>query len=353
MNAGQQQQPPLPPHATQQQPAPRSDPPTAPPGSLPVVAPTDGARMSDAAAWQREQQQNQAQRAAVARHGYHYLGQDAAVAAAAGATRSQQLLVGAPGGMPPAPGGPTQPHNPPETGHGQSGGWRVRRHRAISRLCIGDHHAPDDALDQIQLAGSSFGFQLGRNQAGFPVTMNLFRPRPMSLFLVGGLWMARLLALRALRFGVRVVVSTTQPDGWAALGRSVTGRSDRVIVLDSDTSSDVVASADAHVLRLHDAPHPPPAERAAPWRTQLIVLRRLPPDGMAYLPHADAVLAQRLMPNEAVAVASALRQPPNTAHQLQTLRDDMMATLGRTGRSVYWVSLSRFEHERLGPASRN
>ncbi|MEU3274001.1 hypothetical protein ABZ639_24450 [Saccharomonospora sp. NPDC006951] len=358
MNSGQQQQPPPRPMPQQhpQQPPPQqyqqqqqappqhqqarpAAPPHTPPHGVQAPGQQQGSNVIGAAAPPRSQQQGGAQ--------HQHVGNELAMATTAEVARPQPLAVSAPAGMPPAPGGPA-PVEDPQGSSRQHRDWRLRKHRAMPRLRIGQHHAPEEALEQLQMVGGTFGFQLGRNQSGFPVTLTLFRPRPVRAYLIGGLWAARLMALRALRFGVRVVVSTHQPEGWAALGRSVTGRSDRVIVLDHGEASDVVASPGAPVLRLHDAPHPAAAEEPTPWQTQMTVIRRLGPEGMQALPHADIVLAQRLTANEAMVAASALRLSQNITRQLQALRDDMMASLTHTERTVFWLSAVPFERERLG-----
>ncbi|EHR48549.1 hypothetical protein SacmaDRAFT_0239 [Saccharomonospora marina XMU15] len=316
--------------------------PPAPPPAQPAVlgAPQPPATQQQAAP--------DTQPAAGTEAGYGY-----ASATTAEVVRPQALAVAAPAGAPPtAPGGAGPAQSPPTSDRGHRD-WRVRKHRAIPRLRIGTHYAPDHALDQLQLTGASFGFRLGRNQSGLPVALSLFQPSPRTACLIGGVWLAKLVAFRALRLGARVVVSSVEPDGWADLGRAATGRADRVVVLAADMAADVTASAGRPVLRLHDAPHPPAAEQPAPWRTQLTVLRQLVPPHGTVLAQADLVIAQRLTPNETSVAATALRLPPAVAGQLPRLRDDMVATLAGPASEFVWLEPTEPEQTRLGRPNRS
>jgi hypothetical protein len=230
--------------------------------------------------------------------------------------------------------------------------WRRRKQRSVPRLQVGQHQATERQLDLMQLAGTSFGFPLGRNQAGFPVSVTLFRPDPVSISLVGASWAARLLAYRALRYGAKVLVFTDQPAGWADLGRAATGRGDRVAVLEPGSPAGVVASADAPVLSLYDAESPPSPAEAAPWQTRVMVLHQFTPHRAATALSSDVLLLQRLAPVEAATIAAARGFTSRTAGQLQQLRDDMMAVLTKSENHYVWLGPADAELEELGPAGR-
>ncbi|TVT16087.1 hypothetical protein FNH05_36785, partial [Amycolatopsis rhizosphaerae] len=260
------------------------------------------------------------------------------------------LAIGVAAPLPPGSPPPNGPAGaPPPAGSGYRD-WRVRRHRSIPRLRIGTHHASPAALDRLQVSASSIGMRLGRDQNGFPVAITLFRPEPVSLSLIGGGWAARLMASRALRAGARLLVFTEHPEDWVRLGRSVTGRTDRVAVLAPDAPAEVGASADAPVLCLHHgAPGP---EAPEPWQTRLLLHRRLTPDRVPAVRDSELVLAQRLTPNEAALVAPALRLTPHNAQQLQLLRDDMMALFAPGGNQYLWVDQIPAELDRIGRPGR-
>lgn len=144
---------------------------------------------------------------------------------ASGAVLTGAAAVSAPAAAPLPPGGPgpREDDTPTEVVR-KPRGWRPRKQRSVPQLDIGRHLATEAELNLLQLTGTSFDFQLGRNQAGFPVTLTLFQPVPVSIALVGASWAARLLAYRALRFGAKVHVFTDRPAGWADLGRAATDR---------------------------------------------------------------------------------------------------------------------------------
>jgi hypothetical protein len=262
--------------------------------------------------------------------------------------------------VPPAPLGPFPVVEPVEASAPPPArpSWQARRHRGLDRLSIGRHVAPTAELDQLQLTSVSFGLWLGRDQAGGPVTVRMFRPAPLHVVLVGGAWAAKLVTYRALRFGARLVVVTPDPAGWIDLGRRATGRTDRVAVVD-DLRAPVsrVASADAPVLRLTGlgaaAEQDPPVTALPQWNTRLSVLPQATPEQVtpyraAQLASADLLLTQRLSAPEAATLAAALRLTERTSYVLQVLHDDMLAVLTRAGVRYAWLHPTSTEQSTLG-----
>ncbi|MCP3802588.1 hypothetical protein NLX83_25275 [Allokutzneria sp. A3M-2-11 16] len=271
----------------------------------------------------------------------------AAQASAAGTLLAQPLAVGSsPPLAPPTPPGPT----PERTGSREEESWQTRKHGGLSPLRIGHHHASDEELDLLQIAGSSFGLRLGRDQAGQPVAIPLFRPEHTEALLVGGMWAARLLAFRALRFGARVVVFTHQSGGWSELGELAVGRVDRLMVLPPGSPNELTASADKPLLCVHDD-QPPPAEDPVPWRTRLTVLRQLTPERARLAASSDLVLLQRLAPFEASLVATEMSFTPDTTQEISRLRDDMVAMFMDTARQYAALTVTGQE-QRLGRPGR-
>lgn len=275
-----------------------------------------------------------------------------AVRAAPVAAPRQGLAVStpAPPAPPPAPSGGTGPSGGP--GSRDSGKPRVRRDRRIVPLRIGRHRAPDGALDRLQLAGT-FGLRLGRDGDGQPVAITMFHPDPWSVALVGGLWAAKLLAFRALRFGARVLVNSGTTTDWSELGHAATGRTDRVVVTAPGTPVGVTGSADTPVLLLWDADTPPVPGEPAAWQTRLTLTRRLTPDRVDVVRGADMVLMQRLAPSETSVVVPALRLSPGPAQQLSMLGKDMLAVLTRSNAQYVWLAGDDpVERERIGQPGR-
>ncbi|MCI2424061.1 hypothetical protein MOQ72_42355 [Saccharopolyspora sp. K220] len=272
-------------------------------------------------------------------------------AAAASVASVESRAVGLAAPMPPAGGPGPYADDSPTVIVRKHPDWRPRKQRSVPRLDIGQHQATERDLDLMQLTGTSFGFLLGRNQAGFPVTLTLFRPDPVSVALVGASWAARLLAYRALRHGAKVLVFTDQPAGWSNLGRVATGRGDRVAVLEPGSEAGVVASPDAPVLSLYDGESPPSPAEPAPWLTRVMVLHQFTPHRATAL-RSDVVLLQRLMPYEASVIAASRGFTSRTAGQLQALRHDMLAVLTKSENHYVWLSTADEEREELGPPGR-
>ncbi|WP_156051071.1 hypothetical protein [Allokutzneria albata] len=271
----------------------------------------------------------------------------AAQAAATGTLLAQPLAVGS--SPPLAP--PTPPTTAPDKGAVKDEEpWQSRKHGGLAPLRIGHHHATDEELDLLQIAGDSFGLRLGRDQAGQPVAIPLFRPEQTEALLVGGMWAARLLAFRALRFGARVVVFTRQAAGWPELGNLAVGRADRLMVLPPGSPSELSASADKPLLCVHDD-QPPPAEDPLPWRTRLAVLRQLTPERARLTADSDLVLLQRLAPFEASLVATEMSLTPDTTQELSRLRDDMVAMFMGSTRQYAALTVTGQE-QRLGRPGR-
>lgn len=255
--------------------------------------------------------------------------------------------------VPLAPGGP----GPVEKADDESGDmrdWRARRHRGLARLRIGQHVASDEDLERLQMTTTSFGLSMGRDEEGLPATLTLFRPEPSLVVLVGGTWMAGILAVRSLKFGARVVALTTESSHWGRVGRRSTGREDRVAVVAPGSEVRTTPSADAPVLRLYDADAPCPTTPTdlMAWETGLTLLRQTTPERMAILRGADIVLIQRLAPYEAATVASALGFTRQTWQATQALRDDMVVALTGTRGRRLWVDPSEAELELLGAPGR-
>lgn len=202
---------------------------------------------------------------------------------------------------------------------------------------IGRHAASPTQLDLLQVGRNSFGLTLGQGEAGEPVTVRLLTSAPRRVVLLGGVWMAELVAFRALRAGARVVVFTPDPGGWIDLGRRATGRTDRVAVLAPGDAPTLEGSADFPVLQVSRAGEPTVADlpgwttRVWWWPPNAVAESQLTSDQVAELGNADLVLSQRLSPHEAARVGPLLRLSPQTCQRLPMLPDGRLAVLTQAG----------------------
>ncbi|MBK1783474.1 hypothetical protein [Prauserella cavernicola] len=277
---------------------------------------------------------------------------DAAQASASARAPAAPPAAARPQSAPSAPPGPPPAEEVVRRDPAAQAHWRTRRHRGLSRLRVGWHTAPDAELDRVQLTGWSVGLSLGRDQAGGPVPLTLFGPRPARVVLLGGLWCAQLVVFRSLGFGARAVVFTGRFGAWRHLGQWATGRTDRVAVLPPGSPLGTGASADVPLLRVDDLGEGEGADGTepvdVPWETRLVVRRRLTPGGVGELQAADVVLTQRLTADEASAFASARGLSARDVHALQLLQDDMLALQTGAGIRYVWTNPSGAEHTALG-----
>jgi hypothetical protein len=282
----------------------------------------------------------------------------AGAAASAGAAGSATSGPAAPPRA--AAGGPSGPVTPfiatvdgpgPRPNHGR---LRSARGPALSRLLVGRHRAPEVALNHLQVSSPGTGLVLGYDQAHQPVLVRLFRPEPTRVALVGGLWISRLIAFRALALGAWVIVFTGRPEAWRGFGAWATHQDSRVTVVPSDQAVAVTGSSLRPALLLYDGDLLGAAIRPAlgPWQSQLTVLRRLTAYGVPAMQESSLFLTQRLDGDETGAAAPVLRLPTQTAALVQGMTHDMLAMFSGGTNSYVWVTPTSVEHHQFGAPHR-
>ncbi len=221
-------------------------------------------------------------------------------------------------------------------------------------MSAGTHVGPVEQLSALRVAAAPAGLVLGRDAQRAVVPVRLFREEPVRLTLIGGAWLASLIAFRALAVGARVVVSTAAADRWNPLVRAAQG-CDRLAVLVGEQPVEVAAGWASPVLLIDDFGPAGPTQRAplAPWQTRLVVLPRLTPAGTAVTGSATLVLAQRLTAGEAAAAADLLWLSDETAGLLQAMHDDMIALIGGGADRYLWVSPTAIEVHFFGAPHRS
>jgi hypothetical protein len=274
-------------------------------------------------------------------------------AATSGVTPTTGTSLPAP--VVPAPPQPTKPpRRPPDDRPPDVRPPRSGRVRLLPGLRIGRHLASDADLERLRPTSSGSGLVLGWDQAKQPVMVRLFRDEPTRVTLVGGLWISRVVAFRALALGARLAVFTSRPEIWRDFGTWATGTDDRVAVLPADHRLTVTATSLRPVLFLYDGELLAPTQRPdlGPWQTQLTVLRQLTAYGFPAIQESNLVALQRLGREEAIAAASVLRLSGRTASWLQLMLDDMLAVLVGGSDEYLWVEPTDVERERFGPVTR-
>lgn len=92
------------------------------------------------------------------------------------------------------------------------------------RTLLGPRHAghtmPADELGALSLPVGDDGVVIGDDAEGHPQMVGFHRSAPYDVLLIGGLWTAQVIALRAAGTGARVVVETGRAQAWTLLAQA-------------------------------------------------------------------------------------------------------------------------------------
>jgi hypothetical protein len=214
-------------------------------------------------------------------------------------------------------------------------------------------------LDAISPSADRGGMVLGCGVHDEPLSVSVLRPQPTRLVLVGGLYLARQVALRAMATGAWVVVATGRPDAWQQLtraaGEGTDGRPAPLIQVRRLAPVELPrASEDAPLLVVHDGAAVPQElfSPRSPWHTTLYVLPYLHPQAVNTAINADLVLLQRLPTAQAQLAAEMWQLPAPMANQLAALTDDGVVALGPDLWLPARLVTTPAEREILGPVRR-
>jgi hypothetical protein len=214
-------------------------------------------------------------------------------------------------------------------------------------------------LDAVSPSGDRGGMVLGCGPSNEPLSVSVLRVAPTRLVLVGGLYLARQVALRAMATGAWVVIVTGRPAAWQLLTRAAgegpDGRPAPLVQIRGLAPVELPrASEDAPLLVVHDGGAVPQElfPPRSPWQTTLYVLPYLHPQAEGTAINADLVLLQRLPPEQAQLAEQIWQLSPPMATQLSGLTDDGVVALGPN----LWLPLrlvtTPAEREILGPVRR-
>lgn len=230
--------------------------------------------------------------------------------------------------------------------------------RAGARTAVGTDFVVDPvALDRFSLTGARGGVVLGSDQRGGAIQVHLLRPVPSRLALLGGLYLATQLVLRAAATGALVVVATGRPAAWTPLLRAfdTTDAAESPVQIRSLAPAPLPrATQDTPVLVVQDSGAVPqeiyPAR--SPWLSAAYVLPYLHPQLGDNAKGADLVLAQRLPLGQAQLAGRLWHLPAGMVNELASLTDDGVVALG----SNVWLPLRLVttpkEAALLGPVRR-
>jgi hypothetical protein len=214
-------------------------------------------------------------------------------------------------------------------------------------------------LDAVSPSGDRGGMVLGSGLNNEPLAVSVLRPSPTRIVCVGGLYLARQLALRAMATGAWVVVATARPASWQVLAKAAgEGPDGRPVPLVQIRRLNPVelprATEDGPLLVMHDGGSTPQElfPPRTPWQTTVYVLPYLHPQATAMANSADLVLLQRQPLGQAQLAGRIWRLPPPLVQQLTNLKEDQVVALGRNlWRPVRLLTTPK-EQQILGPVRR-
>jgi hypothetical protein len=218
-------------------------------------------------------------------------------------------------------------------------------------MSAGSHVGAAEQLAWLRFGAGPAGLVLGRNVERALVPVRMFREEPVRVALIGGCWLASLVAFRALAVGASVVVSTTAAaERWHPLIRAAQG-TDRLAVVGGGQPVRATAGWSSPALLIDDFGPSAPAVRGnlTPWQTRLTVLPWVTQAGAAVASSATLLMAQRLAPEE----ADLLRLDSRTTSPVQMLHDDMVALIGGGANQYVWVSPTAAETHFFGAPHRS
>jgi hypothetical protein len=199
------------------------------------------------------------------------------------------------------------------------------------------------------------GVVIGTDQGSRPAVLSLFKPKSVDVALIGGSYLAQLLALRATATGARVVVETARPQLWAPVAQNAGGGQQVIAVVPvRRVGSNLGATAASPVLLLRDAGARPPRSSApkTPWLTTLTLVPFLDPSYAGHLITADYVAIQQISPQEAELAARLFRLSPQDVAALPTLLPELALWTARHGRQYVFSAPTRDESGLLGAPRR-
>jgi hypothetical protein len=211
-----------------------------------------------------------------------------------------------------------------------------------------------DHLGALSLPVGDDGVVIGDDAEGRPQMVGFHRSTPYEVLLIGGLWTAQVLALRAAGTGARVAVETGRAQDWSLLAQAAGAGLECITLHDVGRVPPMGASVGSPVMVVRDCGMRPPRGRvvSSAWQSVLTLLPYLSPVAPRLLRTATLVGVQRVSPQEAEQIGRILGLSQVETDALPTLADGV--TLWCAGRERHWVMTTATDAESglLGVARR-
>ncbi|WP_373317112.1 hypothetical protein [Streptomyces sulfonofaciens] len=223
------------------------------------------------------------------------------------------------------------------TGHAAALRARMRAGFGLLGPRSGRHAVAPEDIDTLALPVGDDGVVIGVDAQSRPAVLGLNRPTPYDILLIGGLWTAQVLALRAAATGARVAVETGRAAEWTTLAHAAGGAQQCITLHDVGRVPPLGPSAGSPVLVLRDCGMQPPRGRvvSGPWQSVLTLLPYLSPVAPRLMRQTRLVGVQRLSPDESSRLGRLLALPGADVESLPTLADGV--TLWCAGRDRQYV----------------
>ncbi|MFD5700234.1 hypothetical protein [Streptomyces lasiicapitis] len=216
------------------------------------------------------------------------------------------------------------------------------------------HALSVEQIDSLALPIGDDGVIIGADSAGQPAVLGVNRPTPYDVLLIGGLWTAQVIALRAAATGARVAVETGRAQSWAQLVQALGVGQAGMSVHDVGRVPPQGASAGSPVLVVRDCGMRPPRGRvvSGPWQSVLTLLPYLSPVAPRLVRQARLVGVQRVSPDEAAQIGRLLGLPRGDVESLPTLADGVTLWCAERDRQYVMTRATDAENGLLGTARR-
>ncbi|MCX4587781.1 hypothetical protein [Streptomyces sp. NBC_01481] len=209
-------------------------------------------------------------------------------------------------------------------------------------------------LGALSLPVGDDGVVIGDDAEGRPQMVGFHRSSPYDVLLIGGLWTAQVLALRAAGTGARVAVETGRAQAWTLLAQAAGAGLECITLHDVGRVPPMGATVGSPVVVIRDCGMRPPRGRvvSSPWQSVLTLLPYLSPVAPRLMRDSTLVGIQRVSPQEAKQTGRILGLTRGEIDALPTLADGV--TLWCAGRERHWVMTTATDAESglLGVARR-
>ncbi|MFI6943410.1 hypothetical protein ACIBI4_29435 [Streptomyces sp. NPDC050418] len=199
------------------------------------------------------------------------------------------------------------------------------------------HTMPLDDLGALTLPVGDDGVVIGDDAEGRPQMIGFHRPVPYEVLLIGGLWTAQVLALRAAGTGARVAVETGRAQAWTTLAQAAGAGLECMTLHGVGRVPPMGATVGSPVVVVRDCGMRPPRGRvvASPWQSVLTLLPYMSPVAPRLMRNSALVGIQRVSPGEAEQIGKILSLSAAEIEALPTLADGV--TLWCAGADRQWV----------------